>query len=397
MPTQTGPTIDHLIGADGSLSIRVPSGGVTVQGVDGDTVRLSSPSGRDLRDNYRIEMADGFLDLSAREGRPGAFGLFTSPRFDPLHAEVPRGAVIRLETASGSVHVDGLRGEQFYRAASGSIKLTDVSGEITVDHVSGDVMLRGSGAVRLTARTVSGYINAYAPTFEMFQARTMSGGVRLTGRLVGDGPFAFESVSGDVAIELDGPARIEGTSVAGRIRTDLPHRSGGSPGRRTVEIGDGGPRVSFKTVSGDLRVSGPKTSATGSSDVSDTSRHVLRGRHLRPGRAAGPADPAPIAPIPPARRPTPRPAPPPPPRGMPGSPVAAVDLASRRLAILQDLGRTDRSRRRVRSTRRGRCRRGPGERPGSDHRRRPAVRRTALGPPCLTRSMTSCAWSPKAA
>src|SRR5260221_8901855 len=271
MSTQTDATIDHVIGAEGSVSIRVPSGGVTIQGVEGDTVRLPSPSGHDLNENYRIERADGLLDLSARDGRPGGFGLVIGRRFDPLHAEVPRGAVVRLETASGSVHVDGLRGEQFYRAASGSIKLTDISGDITVDHVSGDVKIRGTGPVRLTARTVSGDVSASAPTFEKLQARTMSGDVRLSGQFVGAGPFAFESVSGDVAIELNGAAIIEGTSVAGRIRTDLPHRSGGSPGRRSVEIGDGGPRVLFKTVSGDLRVHGPRAEATGPSDTSDTS------------------------------------------------------------------------------------------------------------------------------
>jgi hypothetical protein len=337
MPTQTGSTIDHVIGAQGSVSIRVPSGGVTVQGVDGDTVRLSSPSGRDLRDDYRIETADGLLDLSAREGRPGAFGLLMGRRFDPLHADVPRGAVVRLETASGSVHVDGLRGEQFYRAASGSIKLTDISGDITVDHVSGDVKIRASGAVRLTARTVSGDIRASAPSFEMFQARTMSGDVHLAGRFVGDGPFAFESVAGDVSIELDGPARIEGTSVAGRIRTDLPNRTGGSPGRRSVEIGDGGPRVSFKTLSGDLRVSGPRTAATGSSGVSGTTNTSFVADIFAGGVPATPISPippvAPISPIPPVEAAT-----------TPATTPATVEpLASRRLAILQDLeqGRID--------------------------------------------------------
>ena len=253
---------------------------------------------------------------------------------------MPRGAVVRLETASGSVHVDGLRGEQFYRAASGSIKLTDISGEITVDHVSGDVKIRGTGPVRFTARTVSGDVNASAPTFEKFQVRTMSGGVRLTGRLVGDGPFAFESVSGDVSIELDGPAIIQGTSVAGRIRTDLPHRSGGSPGRRTVEIGDGGPHVSFKTVSGDLRVSGPKSAETGSSDASpDTSSDTsfVADIFVPAGLPVPPTPPTlPIAPIPPVP-PVPPLAPMPPPPGTLGAPVAAADLASRRLAILQDL------------------------------------------------------------
>ena len=302
MPTQTSSTIDHVIGAHGTVTIRVPSGGVTVQGVDGETVRLSSPSGRDLHDDYRVETGDGYIELSARDDRSGAFALFSLRRLYPVHAEVPRGADVRLETASGGVHVDGLRGEQSYRAASGAIKLTDVSGDITVDHVSGGVKIRGTGPVSLVARTVSGDVNASAPTFEKLHGRTMSGSVRIAGRLVDDGPFSIESVSGDVSLELDGPAHIEGTSVAGRYHTDLPHRSGGSPGRRTVEIGDAGPLVSFRTVSGDLRVSGPKNASPEPSDA--------------PVSAVGLPDAAPAD---------------------PGAATAVDALAARRLAILRDL------------------------------------------------------------
>ena len=340
MPTETGWRLDHVIGAQGGVSIRVPSGGVTVQGIDGETARLSSPSGNDLNDDYEIETADGLLELRAREGRSSGFGLLTGRRFDPLHVEVPRGAVVRLETASGSVHGDGLRGEQYYRAASGSVKLTDVSGDITVDHVSGDVKIRGTGPLRLTARTVSGDVNASAPVFEKFQARTMSGDVRLAGRFVGDGPFAFESVSGDVSVELDGAARIEGVSVAGRIRTDLPHRSGGSPGRRSVEIGDDGPRVMFKTVSGDLRVTRPKA-RTPDPDAPPEASAEPGG--VPTGPLAAPVEPAtptlaipPVPPIPPIAPIAPL-APPAPPVDAAASAATVETLASRRMTVLHDL------------------------------------------------------------
>ncbi|MDP9481707.1 MAG: DUF4097 domain-containing protein [Chloroflexota bacterium] len=274
MPTQTSSAIEHRIGASGAVTISVPAGGVTVQGIDGDTVRLSSPSGRDLREDYRIEMADGLIELRVRDDLSRTFGLFSLRRFDPLHAEIPRGAVLRLQTASGAVHVDGLRGEQSYRAVSGSIKLTDVSGDITLDHVSGDAKVRGTGPLSLTARTVSGDVNASAPAFSKVQARMMSGSLRIAGRLAGEGPFAIDSVSGDVSLELDGPARIEGTAVSGGVRTDLPHRAGGRPGLRTVDIGDGGPRVSFKTISGDLRVTGPQAASSAVAEAATKSRDV---------------------------------------------------------------------------------------------------------------------------
>lgn len=257
MPAMTNAIIEHPIGLAGSVVIRVASGGVTVQGVDGDVARLSSPSGRDLTEDYIVETAPGHIELSIRPGVTGGLGWLTGRRFDPIHAEVPRGALVRVDTASGSVHIDGLRGEQSYHAASGALKMTDIAGTVSVDHVSGDVKVRATGPLDLAARTVSGDITASAPTFGTVKFRTMSGTIRIAGHLIGQGPFSVESVSGDVGIELDGPARIEGTSVTGRIRSDLPHREGGSAGRRSVEIGDGGPLLTFKTVSGDLWVTGP--------------------------------------------------------------------------------------------------------------------------------------------
>ena len=218
---------------------------------------------------------------------------------------------MRLHTASGAVHVDGLSGEQSYRAVSGSIKLTDASGDITLDHVSGDAKVRATGPVSLAARTVSGDVNASAPAFTKVQARMMSGSLRIAGSLVGEGPFAIDSVSGDASLELDGPARIEGTAVSGGVKTDLPHRAGGRPGLRTVEIGDGGPRVSFKTISGDLRVTGPQAPATDDVAAEDVVQYAA-------SRATGQSDPE---------------------RDEP----AAEGLASRRLAVLTDLeeGRID--------------------------------------------------------
>lgn len=257
MPSLTGSLIEHQIGLAGSVVIRAASGGVTVQGVDGDVARLSTPSGRDLTEDYIVETAPGRLELTVRPGVVGGLGWLTGRRFDPIHAEVPRGALVRVDTASGSVHIDGLRGEQHYHAASGAIKMSDIAGNVSVDHVSGDVRVRATGPLDLAARTVSGDITASAPTFGTVKFRTMSGTIRIAGHLVGQGPFSVESVSGDVSIELAGPARIEGTSVTGRIRSDLPHREGGSIGRRAIEIGDGGPLLTFRTVSGDLRVTGP--------------------------------------------------------------------------------------------------------------------------------------------
>jgi hypothetical protein len=50
----------------------------------------------------------------------------------------------------------------------------------------------------------------------------------------------------------------------------LPHRSGGSVGRRTVELGEGGPLVGFRSISGNLRVDADRDGPA-VSDVPDIS------------------------------------------------------------------------------------------------------------------------------
>jgi hypothetical protein len=42
--------------------------------------------------------------------------------------------------------------------------------------------------------------------------------------------------------------------VSGDLRSDLPHRSDGRAGRRSLIVGDGAVAVEFRSVSGDLRV-----------------------------------------------------------------------------------------------------------------------------------------------
>jgi Toastrack DUF4097 len=251
MTTLNREMIEHEIGTDGSLTIRGHDGPVELRAVDGTAVRIQGGGPRRLEDDYRIQQAPGSLELTAITSWQLRM-LRGEPRCQPIEVTLPRGTRVRVETASGDVRAVGIAGDQAYRTVSGDVDV-DAPGRVDLETVSGRASLR-SDALLARARTVSGELDIAAPTIVALQARTTSGSMTVAGAFDGAGPFDLETVSGNVEVRPVGPLRVEGTTVTGDVRSSLPHRSGGGVGRRTVELGEGGPVVGFRSISGNLRV-----------------------------------------------------------------------------------------------------------------------------------------------
>ena len=99
--------LDHVIGAEGVLSIRFASGEVRLRAVDGTAVRVRDRSDHDIAGMFEIERADGSLSLHIEHGR----GWFTAKGHTPeLDVEVPRRAAVVIESASGDIAGEGLAG-----------------------------------------------------------------------------------------------------------------------------------------------------------------------------------------------------------------------------------------------------------------------------------------------
>ena len=291
MTAASGTVLEHDIGPTGLLAVRVHSSDLHLRAVDGSTVRVSDPTGS-LERSVTVERAPGSLSLSAgrgislggpvevdveagvseaiREaaraveharravyGRSGKGPVHAGPGAPDLEIDVPRGATVVIETASGDVVVDGLTGDQRYRTASGEILLREVSGQLAVDAVSGDVSIAAIGDSVIGARTVSGDLDVQAGTVRSLRISTTSGDMRIEGRLAGDGPFAIESVSGDTILAPVGGVTVAVKSVTGDIRSDVVSTTEGNRGSRTVTVGDGGPRLTLRSISGDLRLVRP--------------------------------------------------------------------------------------------------------------------------------------------
>jgi len=143
-----------------------------------------------------------------------------------------------------------------------------VSGSLTIEALSGDVEIDADGPATITARTVSGDLDLRAGSIPELRATTTSGDLHIAGTFDGNGPYVIETVSGDATLAPTAGVRVEARTITGDIDSELPSRRDDTDGRRALVIGAGGPTITFRSTSGDLRVvaasvpaSSPGTSA----------------------------------------------------------------------------------------------------------------------------------------
>jgi DUF4097 and DUF4098 domain-containing protein YvlB len=250
--------IDHPIGPNGQLTVKVATRDIRLVPSPDDHVRVRSTDGRPLGDDITIEAGDGSLSIRETGRFLGMDLFFDTDRSVGIVLEVPPAAETNVQTASGDISANGLRGEQLYRSASGAVSLEDALGRITTETVSGDVGIGAGGVVELIVKTVSGDVTIDGEKIERVRLTTTSGDIRLVSGL-GAGPHAIETLSGDALIATNSGIRIQARTISGDLRSDLPHTADGMIGRRSLTVGDGAVELSFRSVSGDLRVVDPAT------------------------------------------------------------------------------------------------------------------------------------------
>lgn len=213
-----------------SLNVRIVNGAVNVVGTDESSARLEvseiegpplivTRSGSNVSVAYEDLPWKGFLKLLDRKGWH---------RHAVVSLAVPADATVEVGVVGAGAVVSGIRGR------------TDVRG------VSGDTTLVGlSGTVR--AETVSGSLEAQGVTGDL-RFQSVSGDLTV---IEGAGSSVrADSVSGDMAIDLDGtPTDIRLTNVSGEVAIRLPH-----PADARVEANTASGAVS--NAFEDLRVSG---------------------------------------------------------------------------------------------------------------------------------------------
>jgi DUF4097 and DUF4098 domain-containing protein YvlB len=149
-----------------------------------------------------------------------------------------------LRNLSGPVKVNTVSGKMELADLTGELRLNTVSGKISGQHLAGPLHLD----------TVSGRVELENSSLPSAEATTVSGGMELQTSL-GNGPYRFNSVSGNVELLLpaDTHCSAELHAISGTITTKFPvTTTSRHNGSQTLEVQGGGVKVSAHSVSGNL-------------------------------------------------------------------------------------------------------------------------------------------------
>ena len=176
-----------------------------------------------------------------------------------VEVNAARTSMVQANTVSGDITLRG--------AAADNVSVESISGDVSVavstpetraKTVSGSVEVQGVGR-KVTASTVSGDLRVSAGELEYGSFQTVSGDIRLSGRIAAGATLSLESHSGDVDLQLprETAADFEIRTMSGDIRNAFgpaaERTSRYSPGRELrFSNGRGGARVMVKTFSGDV-------------------------------------------------------------------------------------------------------------------------------------------------
>jgi DUF4097 and DUF4098 domain-containing protein YvlB len=185
--------------------------------------------------------------------------------------KAPRQCTLKVNGVSNDVFTAGFEGEFSFNSVSGDLTLRDLTGPLSVNTVSGDMDLeRVNGKLKLNTvsgnikgqqtsgtvhlDTVSGDVRLRESTLPAVEAETVSGDLDLQTSL-GEGPYRFHSVSGEVRLTVPAGTRCSAElhSISGCISTSLPQSSSSRHhGTEKVDVQGGGVKISLNSVSGEL-------------------------------------------------------------------------------------------------------------------------------------------------
>ncbi len=270
--------IDQRMDADpeGEVQISNIAGSVDVRGWSRNQVEVTGTLGDDVEE--LIFERDGDEILIKVKSPKRMFG--RSDITSDLTIRVPEMSSLDIGTVSADIDVRGVQGELELQSVSG-----DISGEVFGEDaefgtVSGEISARGNGDMidsefssvsgdisvtevsgELAAESVSGSIQITNGTFESLDLETVNGRIVVRGNLHDSGDVGAESVNGSINIDIQNAvgAHYDIESFNGRISSCFeakPERTSKyAPGSRLeYTAGSGRARVSVETLNGSIKV-----------------------------------------------------------------------------------------------------------------------------------------------
>lgn len=167
---------------------------------------------------------------------------------------VPAECWLDISGVSNTTSIRGVSGKITLKTVSGSLTMQEVNGDIEFSTVSGDVSGNNLSGPNLQFNSVSGDVNLNQADFPAIKGKTVSGDLQIETPL-GEGPYNFNSVSGDFLLIVPGDTHctVKVSGISGNFKSLLPltsdHRKNGT---HFAEVQGGGAQVTLNTVSGDL-------------------------------------------------------------------------------------------------------------------------------------------------
>lgn len=164
------------------------------------------------------------------------------------------GGNLTINSANGDLIGKGISGNAHASTANGDVNLEGVTGSVEANTANGDVMVNGATGW-LAVRTANGDAHIKNVTMKGGRFATVAGDVVLDGVLNNASTYTFDSVTGDVKVNVRVPA--EGAKFTAKSLSGDVDATGewSKTQKREWVIGDGsGPQLSAKSVSGDVHM-----------------------------------------------------------------------------------------------------------------------------------------------
>lgn len=210
------------------------------------------------------------VETPDRAKRSRWFG--NSPAFR-IEITAPTRSSVKVTTAAADITCTGSCGDVDIQSASSDVSFPDVEGDVTVKTASGDLSF-GRIAGRARLQSVSGDMTIRRPMGSA-TATNVSGDLRID---EASGSLELKTVSGDIRVGSSGPEvrlhTVSGDAEVGvrsgaRVWMDLQSTSGETSSDLDISDsrsgGDADVEIRARSVSGDVRVSRTRETATSGS------------------------------------------------------------------------------------------------------------------------------------
>ena len=286
------------LGPDGELSVSNISGDIVVTRAGGNEASIEIVKTARARTSEEAREVLGLVQVAVTERNGRAEVKTVYPRDDEMRRNnrrnvnvsvaytiaAPAGTRMTIGSISGSIRVTDIKGDLTVNTISGAVHVanagriasaksvsgdvevadTQIDGALDAQSISGNVVVRRVSARRIDLGTVSGGVTIQDVQSERVEGHSVSGNVDFTGALARNGRYELNSHSGSVRVIVGGGVgfELEADSFSGSVRCDLPITMPGGDrnerGRRRAirgVYGDGSAVLDVTTFSGSIVIS----------------------------------------------------------------------------------------------------------------------------------------------